>query len=228
MAVRDLSLKAQEGEILGIIGPNGAGKTTLLNLIAGLLRPDRGEINFRGEDIPTLSVHERCSRGICRTFQTPRSFLKMTALENVMIGRYYGRNPARNEKQARADSERLLAFIGYEKKSEELALNLTLSERKMLALAQALATEPLLVLLDEMMAGLNPVEVQAAMRLIKQVRNGGVTILLVEHIIKAVMGISDRVIVLDSGQKIAEGLPQEIIEDKRVIQVYMGARYASC
>jgi branched-chain amino acid transport system ATP-binding protein len=222
VAVKSLDLKVARGEILGLIGPNGSGKTTVFNLITGLLKPDAGVIKFEGEDITGLEPHVICRRGIARTFQLVRVFPNMTVLQNVMVARLYGREAARSLEEARKECEEVLRSVGLEGKRDLPAGSLTLVERKRLELARALASRPKLLLLDEALAGLNPVETEAALRLIKGIRDSGVTIVMVEHVMKAVMGVCDRVVVLDAGEKIAEGPPLEVARDKRVVEAYLG------
>ncbi len=222
MAVRAMDLALAEGEIVGLIGPNGAGKTTLFNLITGFYRSDRGRVLFRDRDITGLGPPERCKQGIARTFQHVRPFQHLTLVENVAVGRVYGREPARDRRQADREARELLQFVGLGDQPDAHAHTLTLMNRKRLELARALATRPHLLLLDELLAGLNPSEVLAAMELIRQIRAGGTTIILVEHLVKALFGVSDRVIVMDAGEKIAEGSPQEVASAPRVIAAYLG------
>jgi len=222
MAIHGLEFKVEEGEIIGLIGPNGSGKTTTMNLITGCLKPDSGVITFRGESITGLPRYRAGQKGIARTFQLVKPFLHFTALQNVMAGRAYGREPIKSLKVAAEESREILEWVGLLGKAEVMAKNLTLMERRKLELARALASKPQLLLLDELMAGLNPGEAQAAMRLIEQVRDLKITIVVVEHIVKAILDLSDRIIVLNMGEKIAEGPPQEIIHNPEVIKVYLG------
>jgi branched-chain amino acid transport system ATP-binding protein len=222
MAINDLCLSIHEGEILGLIGPNGSGKTTLFSLITGFLRPDSGAIYFRGREITGLKPHSICERGIVRTFQLVRPFAKMTALENVMVGRVYGRIPAKSLTRATVESRQILDFVGLGSKRDTVAGSLTLSERKKLELARALAGRPHLLLLDELTAGLNPVEAEAAIRLIQAIKKLGVTVIMVEHNVKVVLRVSSKVVVIGFGEKIAEGAPQEVIRNKRVVEAYLG------
>lgn len=222
VALRNVEFILNEGEILGLIGPNGSGKTTLFNLIAGFMKPDAGKVRFKSKDITNAKPHTICQIGIARTFQIVKPFAHLTTLQNVMVGRIYGRNPAQNMRQARKESEEILKYIGLSGKEVIAAHNLTLADRKRLELARALATKPEVLLLDEMVGGLNPTETQDAMWLIKRIRDSGITIILVEHVMRAVMGISDRIMVLNVGEKIAEGTPQQIVSNKQVIEVYLG------
>jgi len=227
MAINDLGFEVNEGEIIGLIGPNGSGKTTTLNLITGFLKPDTGQINFRGEEIAGFPRYRVCEKGIARTFQLIKPFLNFTALQNVMVGRVYGQEPVRNLKIAAQESREILEIVGLEEKAKTLAKDLTLMERKRMELARALAARPQLLLLDELMAGLNHAEAEAAMHLIRQLKDDlNLTILMVEHIVKAIVGLSDRILVLNMGEKIAEGLPQEIIHHPEVIDVYLGKPHA--
>jgi branched-chain amino acid transport system ATP-binding protein len=222
LAVRHLDFTVSEGEILGLIGPNGSGKTTLFNLITGLLKPDTGRIRFNNKDITGIAPYKICQSGVARTFQLVRPFTQMTPLENVMVGRAYGSDPVLNTGQARIESEEILALAGLAGKPVRTAAMLGLVDRKRLEIARALATKPKLLLLDEMMAGLNPVEIEDAMRLVKGIRDSGITLIVVEHVMRAVLGISDRMIVLNVGEKIAEGTPQEIASNRQVIDAYLG------
>lgn len=223
MAVHRLDVAVNEGEILGLIGPNGSGKTTLFNLITGFLKPDSGRVKFRGEDITGLKPHRVCESGIARIFQLVKPFAQLTAVENVMVGRVYGRNPAQSLKQAGTEAREILDFVGLGDRGNVVAHSLTLPNRKRLELARALATKPQLLLLDELMAGLNPVETEAAMELVRNIRDSGVTVIMVEHIVKAVLGISSRVVVINIGEKIAEGTPQEVVNNQAVIEAYLGS-----
>jgi branched-chain amino acid transport system ATP-binding protein len=225
-AVHDLDLEVNEGEIVGIIGPNGSGKTTSLNLFTGFLKPNSGKITFRGDDITGMARFKVCRKGIARTFQLCKPFLDFTALQNVVVGRVYGQMPSRNLKEAAVEARQILDQVGLLSKEATLVKDLTTMQRKRLELARALATRPTMLLLDELMAGLNLTEADEACKLISRIRDSGVTIIMVEHIVKAVTCISDRILVLNMGEKIAEGAPSDIIRDQRVIDVYLGKAHA--
>src|SRR4030042_2464064 len=218
----NVNLEVHQGEILGLIGPNGSGKTTLFNLVTGFLKPNTGRVIFEGRDITKAQNHQVCQAGIARTFQLVKPFAHMTALQNVMVGRMYGRKPAQSLKEARTESEEILGSIDLGGKKSNVAHSLTLSDRKRLELAKALATRPKLLLIDEMMAGLNLTEPEDAIKIIKKIRDSGITLMVVEHVMRGVLGISDRIMVLNAGEKIAEGPPQEIMRDKGVIEAYLG------
>ena len=221
LAVRDVSFTLEAGDLLGIMGPNGSGKTTLFNLIAGALAPDGGRIRFHGRDIAGLAPHAICARGIARTFQLVRPFAGLTALENVLVGRLYGR-AAGPRAAAVTEAERLLALVGLDGRATTPAARLTLIDRKRLELARALATAPELLLLDEFMAGLNPAETATAMALVRRLVADGLTVLMVEHIVWALMDLSRRILVLSAGEKIAEGPPEAVARDQGVVDVYLG------
>jgi len=222
-AVKDLSFSVYKGEIMGLIGPNGAGKTSVFNLISGFVIPDKGTITFRGKNITSLKIpHRFCHEGIGRTFQLVKPFQSMTVLENVMVGAF---NRIKNAKEAQAEALRILKRIHLIHHAHTLASNLTIANRKRLELGRALATRPELLLLDEVMAGLNPKETEDIIRVIKSISDDGVTILMIEHVMKAVMALSDHIIVINNGARIMEGLPEEIAKDKRVIDAYLGEEY---
>jgi branched-chain amino acid transport system ATP-binding protein len=221
-AVREVNLDVAEGEILGLIGPNGAGKTTLFNLVTGLVLPTAGSIGFLDRDITRLDPASRCKLGIARTFQLVRPFPGLTVLQNVAVGRVYGRRPAASRRAAEGESESILDVVGLADRAHLLARHLTLVDRKRLELARALATHPTLLLLDELLAGLNPTEVLSAMELVRRIRANGTTVIMVEHLVKAVFGLSDRVVVLNAGEKIAEGTPSTVAADRAVVDAYLG------
>ncbi|HID04753.1 MAG TPA: ABC transporter ATP-binding protein [Aigarchaeota archaeon] len=222
-AVRDVDFEIGQGEIVGLIGPNGAGKTTLFNIINGVLKPDRGRVIFRGKDITGLKPHTVCKLGMARTLQVPRPFLNLSLLENVMSGAIFGNHNTIARSKAEEIAYRMLEVVGLNHKHYVIAKNLTLQERKKLELARALASNPEIILIDEYVGGLNPAEVKEAMELLQRIRKEyKVTIFWVEHVMRAVMQLADRVIVLNQGLKLAEGKPSEIAQDSRVIEAYLG------
>ncbi len=211
-----------QGEILGLIGPNGAGKTTLFNLVSGAQPLTSGSTWFKGKNITRLKPNQICRRGIARTFQLIKPFGNMTVLDNVLLGSLFGMAPNIPTPEAMKDSLELLEFVGLSALAATPAKELTLVNQKRLEVARGLATRPELLLLDELMAGLNPAEVIQAMELIRRIRARGVTIFMIEHVMKAIMNVCDRIMVLDHGVKIAEGTPQEITTNRKVIEVYLG------
>jgi branched-chain amino acid transport system ATP-binding protein len=222
VVIQGLSFSVDEGEIVGVIGPNGSGKTTLFNMITGFLSADKGIVQFSGVDVTSKRPSTICKAGITRTFQLVKPFLRLTALENVMAGRAYGREPARNMREARKEAEEILALTGISKKQHIAAQHLNLIDRKRLEIARALATRPKLLLLDEVFAGLNHTEVEEALVLVATIKQIGITMMIVEHVIRVILGVSSKVIVLASGQKIFEGLPKEAVADRAVIEAYLG------
>jgi len=223
-AVSNVDFHVEQGEILGLIGPNGAGKTTLFNLISAALVPKSGTIRFKGINITGLSPYKICRMGVARTFQSVKVFGHMPALDNVMLGSYFGMTPGLSSKDAVREATELLEFAGLSALKSTPAKDLTLANQKRLEVARALATKPELLLLDEMMAGLNPTEIAQAMELVTKIQDKGITIVMIEHVMKAIMKVCERIMVLHHGQKIAEGTPREIATSETVIKVYLGER----
>jgi branched-chain amino acid transport system ATP-binding protein len=221
-AVSHVDFNVDHGEIVGLIGPNGAGKTTLFNLISAALVPKPGTIRFKGGNITGLKPYQICRMGVARTFQSVKVFANMPVIDNVVLGSFFGMSTGMSSADAVREATELLEFVGLSALRATPAKDLTLANQKRLEVARALATKPELLLLDELMAGLNPAEVAQAMELVTRIRDKGITICMIEHVMKAIMSICDRIIVLHHGEKIAEGTPQEIATSRTVVEVYLG------
>lgn len=221
LANNDVSLSVNEGEILGLIGPNGAGKSTLFNMIAGTFPPTSGEIVFDGKPITRVRGTQRCAMGIARTFQVPRSFDSMTVIDNVMVGGFVRHSRA---SAARAAALNTLDFVGLAARADAPASELTPPEKRRLEMARAMATDPKLLLLDEVMTGLTPSEAKAGVELVRRVRQRGITVIMVEHVMEIVMTLADRVVVMHLGEILAQGRPEDVVRDDRVIAAYLGER----
>jgi len=221
-AVLNVDFHVDQGEVVGLIGPNGAGKTTLFNLISAALVPKPGVIRFKGVKITGLKPHQICRMGVARTFQSIKVFPDMPVLDNVVLGSFFGMSPGMSSADAAREATGFLEFVGLAAVKTTPAKDLTLVNQKRLEVARALATKPELLLLDELMAGLNPTETTQAMELVKRIRDRGITILMIEHVMKAIMSVCGRIMVLHHGEKIADGTPQEIASSKKVVEVYLG------
>jgi branched-chain amino acid transport system ATP-binding protein len=221
-ALKGVSFGIKEGEILGLIGPNGAGKTTLFNVLSGFFRPDNGRVVFADETVTLLKAPQRCRIGLVRTFQVVKPFASLTVLQNVMVGSFLR---TADPGFARERALEAMEVVGLSGRRDTAAKSLTISDRKRLEVARALATRPRLLLLDEVMAGLNPAELVQMLDILKRIRNQGVTLLVIEHIMAAIMTISERLLVLHHGEKIAEGAPKDMAADKRVVDAYLGEEY---
>jgi branched-chain amino acid transport system ATP-binding protein len=226
-ALDDVSFEVERGSVVGLIGPNGSGKTTLMNVVSGVYKPTLGNVRFNGKRIADVPTYAVCRLGIARTFQVVKPFANLTVRENVAVGAMYGRNG--NQRRAGASFERaqeLLEIVGLARVAERNASDLTIPDRKRLEVAKALALDPEVLLLDEVMAGLNATEVDEALDLLRTVNARGVTLIVVEHLMKAIVSISTTIVVLAEGKKIAEGAPAEVLASPRVIEAYLGTRYA--
>jgi branched-chain amino acid transport system ATP-binding protein len=222
-ALESVDLTVNHGEIVGLIGPNGAGKTTLFSVVSGYYRPTAGNVLFSGEDITGLKPHKICNRGIARTFQIPKPFLHLSVVENMLVGASFGAGH-KNRQKAMEDVLEILHWSGLEDKAWMPADTLNLVQRKKLELSRAMSTAPQLILLDEVIAGLNPTEAAEMVSFITTLRQRNITVLIIEHIMKVIMNVSERIVVLDQGQKIREGLPEIVANDARVIEAYLGGQ----
>jgi branched-chain amino acid transport system ATP-binding protein len=225
-ALKNVDLTIESGEIAGLVGPNGSGKSTLLNLISGVYKPDSGQILFLDEDISKLPPYRICAKGITKTAQTVQSFPEMTAVENVLTSVLFNKEKSTERTDAMVRAEELLGFVGLSKEKFSVpAKSLNVVELRKIQLAKALATSPKLLLLDELLTGLTPKECDEAIELIKQINKQGITVLIVEHVMRVIMGLCNRVIVLHHGEKICEGTPQHVCNDQHVVKVYLGKRF---
>jgi branched-chain amino acid transport system ATP-binding protein len=222
-ALESVDLTVNHGEIVGLIGPNGAGKTTLFSVVSGYYRPTAGKVLFSGEDITGLKPHKICNRGIARTFQIPKPFLHLSVVENMLVGASFGAGHS-NRQKAMEDVLEILHWSGLEDKAWMPADSLNLVQRKKLELARALSTAPQLILLDEVIAGLNPTEVAEMVSFITTLRQRKITVLIIEHIMKVIMNVSERIVVLDQGKKICEGPPALVANDAHVVEAYLGVQ----
>ena len=225
-ALKKVEFTLNINEITGLVGPNGSGKSTLLNVISGVYNPDSGKIIFLEEDITKLPPYKICSKGITKTSQTVQSFPEMTAVDNVLISVLFNQKKSQNKTRVISKAQELLGFVGLGKEKFDVpAKNLNVVELRRIQLAKALATNPKLLLLDELLTGLTPAECDEAIELIKQINKQGVTILIVEHVMRVIMGLCDRVIVLQHGEKICEGTPKQVCADENVVKVYLGKKF---
>lgn len=222
VAVKEVDFNVRKGEILGLIGPNGAGKTTIFHLLTGYYKPTAGMIRFNGKDMTSVTPPDACRLGLTRTFQIVKPLMQLTVLENVMVGAFA---KIGNAKKARELSMEILDFTALIPYKDVLAGNLTLGMRKRMEVSRALATQPELLLLDECMAGLNSKEIVDAVKLIMKIRERGITLVVIEHVMKAIMSISDRIIVINYGEKIMDGTPEAVVKDEKVIEAYLGVDY---
>jgi branched-chain amino acid transport system ATP-binding protein len=225
-ALRDISIRVEQGEIVGLIGPNGAGKTTFINVVTGFIRPSMGRVLIEGDDLTGAKPWEVARARVARTFQIVKPFREMTARENVAMGFLFGPNGVRSPAQGLANAGEILDRVGMADKAEAPAAQLSVAEAKRLELARALAMRPRLLLLDEVMAGLRPPEIESAVALVRSLRDEGITIVAVEHVMKAILSVSDRIVVLHEGRMLASGSPEDMASDERVIEAYLGQRYA--
>ncbi|MDG6908093.1 MAG: ABC transporter ATP-binding protein [Nitrososphaerota archaeon] len=229
VAVKDVSFKVERGEVVGLIGPNGAGKTTLFNIITGMMKPDFGDVLFEGRSIKRLPPHSISKLGISRTYQSVRPFLNHTVRQNIEVGAIYGRHISGDSKSSTRESkiEEVLKLLNLKSKEGVLTKNLPIEERKMVEVGRALAANPKLLMLDEPMAGLNPYEVSQFVNLIKSFKERGLTVLIVEHVMKAISAACTRVVVLHHGELLAEGAPSAVLSNQQVVDVYLGESYTA-
>jgi branched-chain amino acid transport system ATP-binding protein len=221
-ALNDVSLQVRSGEILAVIGPNGAGKTTLFNILTGFITPDQGQVVFENRSLGGLKPHQICQRGLVRTFQIVKPFLELSVMDNVIVAAF---NRIDDVKEATGKAEEIIRFVGLQDKRRALGSELTLPNRKRLELARALATDPKLLMLDEVMAGINPTETDTLIGLIREINQRGITILMIEHVMRGVMALSQRILVLNFGEKIAEGPPEEVVKNPLVVEAYLGEEF---
>jgi branched-chain amino acid transport system ATP-binding protein len=225
-ALKNVDFTVNEGEIAGLVGPNGSGKSTLLNLISGVYKPDQGQILFQNQDISKLPPYRICAKGITKTSQTVQSFPEMTATENVLTSVVFNQKKSENKTSGLLKAQELLKFVGLSREKFDVpAKNLNVVELRRIQLAKALATNPKMLLLDELLTGLTPKESDEAIALIRQINKQGITVLIVEHVMRVIMGLCDRVIVLQHGEKICEGTPKQVCTDENVVNVYLGKRF---